>query len=86
MTRVTLLSTASSDVARGVHLYFSGACTIVAPLHRNLAGIYYEQSKPIVLNGDVSSASLGVAFREAFDLFSNFVTYSISLNDLDKAK
>ena len=55
---------------RGVHLYLSTATVIVAPIHQNLDGIYYEQPSPLVIAEPVSPAQLGAAFRGGFDSFS----------------
>jgi hypothetical protein len=56
-------------VERVVQIYFSGTRFIVAAMHRNNAGIHYEQADPVVI--DVrQSADVGVAFRTAFDAFS----------------
>jgi hypothetical protein len=38
-------------------------------MHQNSAGIYFEQSTPVVLEPVPSAAELGAAFRRAFDAF-----------------
>jgi hypothetical protein len=58
------------SAARAVHIYVSEPSVIVAAMHMNLAGIYYEQPEPIVVEGMPSAGQLGTAFREAFDRFS----------------
>lgn len=55
---------------RGVHLYFSAETVIVAALHQNLDGIYFEQPTPTVLPAQATSKELGLAFRRAFEGFS----------------
>jgi hypothetical protein len=57
-------------VPRCVHVYVSADKAIVAAMHRNLAGIYYEQAAPVVLVGPSDAATLGAAFKRAFDGFS----------------
>ena len=59
-----------ASVPQGVHMYFSADDVIVAAMHQNLAGIYYEQSAPTVIQGMPSTLQLGAAFREAFEKFS----------------
>ena len=56
-------------VPRLVHVYASSDDTIVAAMHRNFAGIYYEQADPIVLAGPADAEALGSAFKRAFDRF-----------------
>ena len=56
--------------ARCVHIYASIDNTIVAAMHRNFAGIYYEQIDPVVLAGSPDPVALGAAFKQAFDRFS----------------
>jgi len=51
-------------------LYFSADSVIVAAMHQNLAGIYYEQPAPFAIQGTPTPEQLGHAFREAFDRFS----------------
>jgi hypothetical protein len=51
-------------------LYISHGSVIVAPLHKNVAGIYYEQATPQVLEGLPTAVQIGNAFRVAFDKFS----------------
>lgn len=58
------------DPIRGAHLYFSTGSVIVAAVHQNAAGIYYEQAEPIVLQGVPSAVQLGDAFQAAFQKFS----------------
>jgi len=65
----SLFGTREQSVERVVRIYFSGTRSIVAAMHRNDAGICYEQPDPAVV--DVRQpAELGVAFRAAFDAFS----------------
>lgn len=56
-------------VERVVQIYFSGTRFIVAAMHQNNAGIYYEQPDPIVVELR-QPADLGGAFHAAFDAFS----------------
>lgn len=65
-----LLSAKGPRAERGVHVYIAGTRAIVAPVHRNLAGIYYEQPDPIVLHGPPGALPLGTAFRQAYEAFS----------------
>jgi hypothetical protein len=58
------------SAARAVHIHISERNIIVAAMHMNLAGVYYEQSEPIVVEGTPSAGPFGRAFREAFDRFS----------------
>ncbi|ANH68189.1 hypothetical protein ABE85_12565 [Mitsuaria sp. 7] len=54
-----------------MHLYFSDAAVIVAAMHRNLEGIYFEQADATVrLAGVPSAHELGRAFQSAFQSFS----------------
>lgn len=39
-------------------------------MHQNFAGIYYEQSEPVLIQGKPSAEELGSTFRNAFDEFS----------------
>ena len=66
----SLLSVSKSTAVRCVNLYVSSQRTIVAPMHQNFAGIYYEQPAPAVVEGAPTTARIGLAFREAFDDFS----------------
>lgn len=54
----------------GAHLYIAPGGIIAAAVHRNLAGIYYEQAAPVRMEGTPTAAQLGDAFRSAFDRFS----------------
>ena len=66
----SILPQPKNATIRGVNLYFSPESVIVAAMHQNLAGIYYEQSAPVVIQGIYTAAQLGRAFRDAFDSFS----------------
>ena len=55
---------------RGVHLYFSAETVIVAALHQNPDGIYFEQPTPTVIPARATREELGTAFRRAFEGFS----------------
>lgn len=65
-----LFSRAKQSPVRGVQLYFSARSVIVAPLHQNLDGIYFEQALPLVLDGLPAPERLGAAFQEGFGRFS----------------
>jgi len=65
----SLFSSREHAAERRVHIYFSGTRFIVAAMHRNDAGIYYEQPGAAVVDV-VRPVDLGVAFRSAFDAFS----------------
>lgn len=67
---LSLVARNGSYVERGVHVYIGPTRMIVAPVHRNLAGIYYEQPAPIVLDGPPEALPLGTAFRRAYEAFS----------------
>ena len=67
----SLLSRSKNSAIRRGKLYVGAQCTIVAVMHQNLAGIYYEQSAPRVTQGQPEAESTGRAFREAFDRFSS---------------
>nr|WP_314857654.1 hypothetical protein [uncultured Undibacterium sp.] len=43
---------------------------IIAAMHQNFAGIYYEQLTPFVIQGKPTAEQLGSAFRDAFNGFS----------------
>lgn len=59
----------SYTAARAVHLYFSAKAVIVAPMHVNHAGIYFEQAE-VRFFTNADSKQLGAAFREAYERFS----------------
>jgi hypothetical protein len=64
-----LFGSRERPVERVVRIFFSRTRAIVVAMHRNHAGIHYEQSDPMIV--DVRQpAELGVAFRAAFDAFS----------------
>ena len=65
----SLFPSRERPVERVVQIYFSGTRFIVAAMHQNNAGIYYEQPDPVVVEVR-QPADLGVAFRAAFDAFS----------------
>jgi hypothetical protein len=58
-------------IARAVHLYAAVARdrVIVAAMHQNRAGIYYEQANVVLIDPWPDDAQLGNAFRDAFDAF-----------------
>jgi hypothetical protein len=62
----------SNSVARAVNLYVANdrGRLIVAAMHRNLEGIYYEQPQPVIIEKWPDPEELGKAFRAAFDAFS----------------
>lgn len=67
---LSLFSRTRARAVRGVQLYFGPGSVVVAAMHQNLAGIYYEQADALVLGGAPAPAELGAAFRAAFDRFS----------------
>lgn len=66
----SLLSRSKKPEIRSVNVYASSQCFIIAAMHQNFAGIYYEQSEPVLIQGKPSAEELGSAFRNAFDAFS----------------
>lgn len=70
MVSRSLFSRPDRSAVRGVQLYFSPGSVIVAAIHQNQQGIYYEQPEPLVLPGSPTAAQLGAAFRRGFDAFS----------------
>ena len=67
---LSLLSRSKKPEIRCVNVYASSQCFIIAAMHQNFAGIYYEQSEPVLIQGKPSAEELGSTFRNAFDEFS----------------
>lgn len=57
------------ELARAVNLYFSEDAVVVAAMHVNAAGIYFEQAVATRLEVPLSAMNLGLAFRHAFNAF-----------------
>ena len=55
---------------RCVNVYLSVENAIVAPMHRNIAGVYFEQDVAVVVTDLHDASALGREFRKAFDRFS----------------
>jgi hypothetical protein len=66
----SLFSRPEQPAIPGVHLYFSDDSLIVAPIHQNLDGIYYEQEMPLVISGRPTPERLGAAFQRGLESFS----------------
>lgn len=67
---LSLASFQTPKPARMVRLFFSDSRIIVAPMHCSRAGVYFEQSAPLVLKVPSAATEVGVAFRRGFNLFS----------------
>jgi hypothetical protein len=66
----SLFSRPSQAPVRGVHLYLSADHFIVAALHQNSDGIYFEQPGSLLTTGQPTPAELGAAFQRALGSFS----------------
>ncbi|TXI94620.1 MAG: hypothetical protein E6Q34_04430 [Burkholderiaceae bacterium] len=56
---LTLLSRSKKPEIRCVNVYASSQCFIIAAMHQNFAGIYYEQLEPVLIQGKPSAEELG---------------------------
>jgi hypothetical protein len=70
MSEHSVSATDSPQRAVNVYLSSSKDRVVVAPMHQNLAGIYYEQDNPLVLDSWPGPVELGNAFKRAFERFS----------------
>jgi len=50
------------DVERAVRLYFGEGRCIVAAMHRDPAGVYFEQASMAVIEAPLTAAVVGGAF------------------------
>ena len=66
----SLFSRPEQPAIPGVHLYFSDDSVIVAAIHQNPDGIYYEQEMPLVISGQPTPEKLGAAFQRGLESFS----------------